>query len=358
MVKSATPTKQKNAQKPHKPWWKKLLKFLAWFVGVIIALVALVWVAFQVSPWPSALLIRNAMEQNSAEQITIMDKYVPASGIEATYNISYRNNDKDALMDVFTTTSAAQADKKLPTIIWVHGGGWVSGSKENVAPYLKILASKGYTTIGLDYSIAPEKQYPTPVIQVTEALKYVNEHAADLNVDKEQIILAGDSAGSQIAAQVATIITNPEYAKLMDMTPPLQASQLSAMLLSCGAYDLSLANANDGSEGAQLIETFLWSYSGYKDFSKDTAIYPASVIDHVNKDFPPSFITAGNKDPLLQQSEAMAAKLKSLGVTTDALFYPPTYTPELQHEYQFNLDIAAGKLALEHMLTFVKQHTH
>ncbi|MDX2776635.1 alpha/beta hydrolase [Streptomyces caniscabiei] len=357
MVKSAGPKKQKD-QKPHKPWWKKLLFFLAWFVGVIITLGVIIWIAFQVSPWPSALLLRSAFEQNAQEQVAIMNKYVPASGIDANYNISYRNNDKDAKMDVFTTADAAKADKALPTVIWVHGGGWISGSKESVAPYLKIMASRGYTTIGLDYSIAPEKQYPTPIIQVTEALKYINEHAAELNVDKNQIVLAGDSAGSQIAAQVATIITNPQYAKLMNMTPPIQASQLSAMLLSCGAYDLSLANANDGSEGAQLIETFLWAYSGYKDFSKDTAIYPASVVEHVNKDFPPSFITAGNKDPLLQQSEVMAAKLKSLGVTTDTLFYPPNYTPELQHEYQFNLDISAGQNALNDILSFLKQHTH
>lgn len=358
MVKTATTKKQKNAQKPHKPWWKKFLVFLAWFIGVIITLAVIVWIAFQVSPWPSALLLRSAFEQNGREQTAIMNKYVPSSGIDARYNISYRNNDKDAIMDVYTTSDAAKADKKLPAVVWVHGGGWISGSKESVAPYLKILASKGYTTIGLDYSIAPEKQYPTPIIQVTEALKYINEHAAELNVDKDQIVLAGDSAGSQIASQVATLITSPEYAKLMDMTPPIKASQLSAMLLNCGAYDLSIVNANDGSEGSQLIETFLWSYSGYKDFSKDTAIYPASVVEHVTKDFPPSFITAGNKDPLLQQSEVMAAKLKSLGVTTDTLFYPPNYTPELQHEYQFNLDVEAGQKALNEMLAFLKQHTH
>ena len=286
-----------------------------------------------------------------------MNKYVPSSGIEATYNISYRNNDKDAIMDVYTTTDAAKADKKLPTVIWIHGGGWISGSKENIAPYLKILASKGYTTIGLDYSIAPEKQYPTPVIQVTEALDYINNHAAELNIDSSQIFLAGDSAGSQIAAQVATIITSPEYAKLMDMTPPLQASQLSGMVLNCGAYDLSIVNANDGSEGSQLIETFLWSYSGYKDFTKDSAIYPASVVEHVTKDFPPTFITAGNVDPLLPQSQVMAKKLKSLGVTVDELFYPANYTPQLQHEYQFNLDVEAGKKALAQVEAFLKQHT-
>lgn len=357
MVKTTAPKQTKSNKKSRTPWWKKLLVILGWIVGVIILLAGLVWIAFQVSPWPSALLLRNAFDSNAQEQIQIMEKYVPKSGIHATYDISYRNNDKDATMDVFTTDTAAKENKKLPAVIWVHGGGWISGSKASVAPYLKILAGKGYTTIGLNYSIAPEKQYPTPVIQVTEALKYINDHAAELNVDKDQIFLAGDSAGSQIAAQVATIITSPDYAKLMDMTPPLQASQLSGMVLNCGAYDLSIVNANDGSEGSQLIETFLWSYSGHKDFTKDSAIYPASVVEHVTKDFPPTFITAGNVDPLLPQSQIMAKKLKSLGVSVDELFYPANYTPQLQHEYQFNLDVAAGKEALAKVEAFLKQHT-
>jgi acetyl esterase len=347
----------KKASKHTLPLYKKLLVILAWIVGIVAAIAALIWVAFQVSPWPSALLLRSAFEKNAVEQIDIMNKYVPASGVDAMYNVSYQQNDKDALLDTYTPSSAVKEHKKLPTVIWLHGGGWISGNKANVGPYMKILAGKGYNAIAVNYSISPEKTYPTPILQLNAALAYVNQHADELHVDKNQIFLAGDSAGSQIAAQVATIITNPEYAKLMDMDAPIQASQLKGMLLNCGAYDLAIINTHDGTEGAKLLETFLWSYSGYKNFMNDPSIRLASVVDHVNKDFPPTFITAGNVDPLLPQSEVMAKTLQSLGVHTETLFYPANYTPALNHEYQFNLDVPAGQTALSDMESFLKAHT-
>jgi hypothetical protein len=60
---------------------------------------------------------------------------------------------------------------------------------------------------------------------------------------------------------------------------------------------------------------------------------------------------------LLQQSQVFSQKLKSLGVEVSDLFYPSNYSPALQHEYQFNLDIAAGKLALGQMTQFLATHT-
>jgi acetyl esterase/lipase len=89
----------------------------------------------------------------------------------------------------------------------------------------------------------------------------------------------------------------------------------------------------------------------------DKDLMKASVVNYVTKDFPPSFITAGNADPLLQQSEVFSTKLHSLGVEVSDLFYPSNYSPALQHEYQFTLDNAAGKLALERMQQFLATHT-
>ena len=151
--------------------------------------------------------------------------------------------------------------------------------------------------------------------------------------------------------------TNPSYAELLGITPALQSSQLTGMLLSCGAYDIGIISADSNSEGSKLLKTFLWSYSGKKDFMKDQELMQASVINYVTPDFPPSFITAGNDDPLLPQSKAFAEKLTSLGVPTTMLFYPQHYSPALPHEYQFNLDTAAGQKALSQMVTFLGQNT-
>jgi hypothetical protein len=65
----------------------------------------------------------------------------------------------------------------------------------------------------------------------------------------------------------------------------------------------------------------------------------------------------GNADPLLFHSKILVEAARRLGVTVDALFFPDDYTPPLQHEYEFDLDAEAGKIALQRSLKFVADHT-
>lgn len=329
---------------------RKILYVMSGLIGGFIALILLVIIVAQFTPWPGALLVRYEFNKGGQKTSEALQKYVP-NDVSSVRNVQYKNGDKDAKLDAYFPT-ATMPNQKLPTVVWVHGGAWVSGSKETIANYLKIVASHGYTVIGIDYSIAPEKKYPTPVIQTSEALEYVTHHADELHSDSQRLVLAGDSAGSQIAAQMATIISNPAYAKELHMTPPIAAAQLKGMVLNCGAYDLALPNYN-GADG-KFLKTVLWAYAGTKDFLHDADIQHASVVDYVNKDFPPTFITAGNVDPLEPQSREFAGKLQRLGVPTTTLFYAKNHQPELQHEYQFNLDIQDGQTALQQILTFLK----
>jgi acetyl esterase len=339
----------KQKQQLHKE--RKILRWGVGIVATIMGLVVLMYLATVVSPWPGSMLIRYEFNKGGQKTSDALEKYVP-SGVSSVLNQQYANG-KDTKLDAYYPSSTA-ANKALPTVVWVHGGAWVSGSKETVANYLKIVASHGYTVVGIDYSIAPEKHYPTPVLQTNDALRYIQQNASRLHVDPQHIVLAGDSAGSQIAAQVATIISNPAYAKETNISSPLPANQLKGVVLNCGAYDLALPNYN-GPDG-KFLQTVLWAYAGTKDFTHDRNIQHASVVDYANKDFPPAFITAGNIDPLETQSLEFAKKLSSLGVVTSTLFYSKDHQPQLQHEYQFNLDVADGQNALQQILDFLKAH--
>jgi acetyl esterase/lipase len=351
-VKSAR-APRKPAQAPKPSLWHAHRKSWLWLIGIFggIAILALATViAFRVSPWPGALFIRYFFDKGGQQTSQKLQKYVP-SGISGIRNQQYRPKDKDAFLDVYYPT-ATPSNKALPTIVWVHGGAWVSGNKDSVANYLKILSGHGYTTVSVNYSIAPKKRYPTPVLQVNDALRYLDTHAGQLHIDPNDLALAGDSAGSQIAAQVGGLITNPAYARQLGMTAPIKSSQLKAMVLNCGAYDLALPNYN-GTDG-KFLKTVLWAYAGTKDFLHDPSIELASVVDYANGSFPPTFITAGNADPLEAQSHEFAGKLTSLGVPVSSLFYAKDHQPELQHEYQFNLDQADGKQALNRILAFLQ----
>ncbi len=329
-----------------------LRKWLLWIAGSVLLVTALLAFWFWASPWPNSMIIRHAFTNGAHRTSAALQKYVP-SGISSIRNQQYKAGDKDAYLDTFYPATATA--KTLPTIVWVHGGGWVSGNKNDVANYLQILAAHGYTTISVNYSIAPEKHYPVPIVQTNEALGYIRQNAARLHVDTNQIVLAGDSAGSQIAAQVATLTTSPSYAKLIGIQPALATPSLKGVVLNCGAYDLALADTKGPFSG--FIKTVLWAYSGKKNFAHDKALASASVVNYVTKDFPPSFITAGNDDPLLVQSTEFAAKLTNVGASTDTLFYAADHQPKLPHEYQFNLDTSDGRQALTRILDFLSAHT-
>lgn len=317
------------------------MRIAAWIGGAVLGLAVLGYGAYRLSPWPSALFYRYLMNRGGEALSQALERHVP-KGVAAVLDQSYGAE----RLDVFYP---AGTEKPLSTIVWVHGGGFFSGSKDQVANYLRILAAKGFTVVGVDYSLAPGSRYPTPVRQVNAALRYLMENARRLRVDPARLVLAGDSAGAQIAAQVANIASAPSYAKAVGIEPAIRREQLRAVLLYCGVYDLGMSKP----EGpfAHFLTTVVWSYGGHaNDIS---SLEGFSVLRHVTAGFPPAFVSAGNGDPLLPQSRALAEALAKQGVRVDTLFFADDRSPALPHEYQFNLDTEAGREALERSLKFL-----
>ncbi|GLQ53046.1 lipase [Devosia nitrariae] len=325
-------------------------RVLFWILGIIVVLALVIFLAFQLSPWPSVAIIQQVFSRGDQASEAALEKYVP-DNIITRQDLTYGEG-RDEIFDV---NYPEGTQGPLPTIVWVHGGGWVAGSKQGVANYLKILTGHGYTTIGLEYAHGFGVTYPGPVEQVNAALGYLVANAAEYNIDPQTIILAGDSAGAQIAAQIALLTTDPAYASEIGIAPTLSAEQLNAVILVSGAYDI--ANVALGGEYGGFVKTVLWAYSGTKNFMSDARFKLASITEHVTDAFPPAFVSSGNGDPLAPQAKALVERLEALGVETDSLFFPTDYSPTLPHEYQFNLDIEAGRQALERILAFTGART-
>ncbi|MEV4775840.1 alpha/beta hydrolase [Microbacterium sp. LWH12-1.2] len=323
-------------------------------VGVLAALVVAVVVVGSITPWPSAMLIRSVFTKGGDETAAEMDKHVPDTELTETLDVSYADGGADTTMDVFRPASASGP---LPTIVWIHGGAWVSGSKENVDPYMRILAAEGYTTIAVNYTIGPEGVYPLAVHQLNDALGYIDEHAEELGVDPAQIVLAGDSAGAQLASQMATLVTSEDYAEILDITPKIESDQVVATVLNCGVYDLAALAALDGIIGWGL-KTSMWAYSGTRTWAEDSTGATMSTVDWVTADFPTTYISGGNGDGLTWlQSIPMAQRLDELGVDVTTLFWPAPHKPALPHEYQFHLDMPDAQTALQKTIDFLDAHT-
>lgn len=352
---------KKNTKQPQR-FWRGHATLGKWLLSVLagLSLLAggiLAW--FSLSPWPGAMIIRWEFEQNGAKTTAALQKHAPA-GIATQQDLHYIPGNKDALLDVYTPQSAVDNKQLLPVVIWTHGGAWLSGSKSNSAPYYKLLAQAGYTVIAPNYSLAPDMSYPVPIHQLNAAHQYIVDNAAALSADVGNIVLAGDSAGSQLSAQMAALITSPAYAQEVGIVPALKPQQLKGTVLTCGIYKME-ALADPTPELSKLLSwgdnVTVWAYSGTNDFSKPV-IRQMSPFYHITQDFPPSFITGGNGDPLTNtQSKPLADALQSLGVEVDQLFYEPGHAPALPHEYQFNLDTPDGQAALQRIIGFLHNHT-
>jgi acetyl esterase len=331
---------------------------LSWAVRALVGVFALLallpvvlYAAYLLSPWPSALFYRVLMDRGGVAMANALAKHVPPE-VRSLRDLRYDPADPDALLDVHYPSAVLKDGKALPTVVWIHGGGFISGGKEQIANYARIVAAGGYTVVGVNYSLAPGARYPTPLRQVDAALGFLLANAARLHVDPDRIVLAGDSAGAQVAAQMAAIVSAPDYAKAVGIAPRLSRLQLAGVVLFCGVYDARLMRPEGPFAG--FLQAVGWSYFGTKDFSRSPGLAQFSVVDHVTSDYPPSFVSAGNRDPLLAHSLAMVQALTAKGVAVETLFFPEDYSPPLGHEYQFDLDSDAGKQALSRLLAFLQ----
>jgi acetyl esterase/lipase len=251
-----------------------------------------------------------------------------------------------ASIDVYspkTPTSTA-----LPLILWVHGGGFLSGSKTQVAPYVTMLAHAGYVVASLEYSLAPGTRYPAPVRQGNAALAYLEANAARFGADGTRVFLGGDSAGAQIASELAAVQSNPTLASSLDLAAATPGGSLRGVVLFCGLYDMDTV----GATGFPALRTFLWSYTGTRDWTRYADIDQLSTTKQVTDDYPATFLSVGDADPFQSQAVELAKVLTSHGVPLTTEFWNGS-GKKLGHEYQFVLTTPEATKALADTLTFL-----
>ncbi|WP_338125139.1 alpha/beta hydrolase [Paenibacillus dendritiformis] len=180
--------------------------------------------------------------------------------------------------------------KDLPVIMWIHGGGFVSGNKEQTQEYGMALANEGYVVANINYALAPGRKYPGPVIQANQALKYLQDHIAEYGGDMNRLFIGGDSAGAHIASQTAAVITNGNLAKSMGIEPSVDKKQLKGALLYCGLYNMDRMTRPQSSFILRLgVNSVFWSYTGVKEFATFSRLDEMSTVNHVTPDYPPVF---------------------------------------------------------------------
>lgn len=254
-------------------------------------------------------------------------------------------DESGALLDIYYPKNLEEA---VPVILWIHGGGYVGGSKDSRRDYAMTLAHDGYVVANMDYGLAPGQLYPGPVVQANAALNYLQDHAADFGGDMDRIFIGGDSAGAQIASQLSAVLSNQELAAAMGIQPAAAAESLRGALLFCGLYNMETVAAT----GFPNIEYFLNTYTGTADFKNFAHIQELSTVQHITPAFPDAFIAAGDGDLLAPQSVELANAIRSQGIDVETMFFDGT-GKDLQHEFQYALDTLDGQETLDGTLEFL-----
>ena len=259
-------------------------------------------------------------------------------------NISYGVHGVDNLLDIYVPKGT---NKPLPTIVNIHGGGWVYGNKEIYQYYCMGLAQRGFTVVNINYRVAPETRFPGAVEDINNALKFIEKHGAEYFADKDRLVLVGDSAGGQLVSHFATILTNEAFAKLFAFD--VAKVTVKALGLNCGTYDgRSMAlRRND--------EVFL-EYIDCIDKTPDDALLErVDALKYMNGSFPPSYIMSAECDFLLGCAQPMYDYLTELGVPCEIKIYGDKTRPEIGHDFHVDCRLKEAKICNDNECEFFKR---
>ena len=204
-------------------------------------------------------------------------------------------------------SAGGSAGGKPGLLVFYHGGGWVTGSLQtHHGLCLGVAAQSGVAVVSVDYRLAPEHAYPAPCEDAYDALVWLAAHADELGCDARRIAVGGDSAGAHLAA-VAAITAR-------DRGGPKMALQW--LIYPTVEPDFSLPSqiafaAGPGLTGADM-DWFWRQFLGGSLECPDHRASPARAASLAG--LPPAYVLVAELDPLRDEGERYAARLREAGV--------------------------------------------
>jgi acetyl esterase/lipase len=211
------------------------------------------------------------------------------------------------------------AAEELPVVLYIHGGGWVLGSVNSHGRFARELAAGADAAVAfIDYSLAPEAQYPVQIEQCYAVARWVTEHGADHGLDATRIAVAGDSAGGNMA----TVLTL--MAKQRGDVRFVQQSMYYPITDSAGDTD-SYQLFKDGPYGTAATMNWFWdNYLSDQELKSEITVSPLRATLDDLEGLPPALVIVDENDVLRDEGEAYADKLRAAGVPTTSVRFNGT----------------------------------
>ena len=239
-------------------------------------------------------IIVGTIQKLSANTVNTINSYEPLgepmegvkdNGQYIITEIRYSDNYPNSFLDI--TYPDENREVSRPTLIYFHGGGFFGGSKSigdplagsDATALLDDICAGGFNLVNIDYVLVPDYHFPAPLIQANEAFQFLLDHADEYHLEMDQMVIMGSSAGAIMTSQLGSIITNPDYAAALGISPVLKPEQIKAVVLDDAplVYDkfslgtkVLVGNYVKGSiflsrEEKQTYNNILWVDSNYPD---------------------------------------------------------------------------------------------
>lgn len=230
---------------------------------------------------------------------------------------------KELALDFYSSNEK----KKKPCVIVIHGGSWSEGDRKQLPDLNSYLASKGYCVAAIDYRLAPEFKSPAPVEDTKDAIHYLTENSEKLNIDTNNFILLGRSAGGQIALVAAYTFHDARIKGVISFYAPA---------------DMVWGAKIKGNPLVLNTEKVFADYLGGNFSQVPEKYHESSSCDYVNANSPPTLLIHGEIDAMVafHHSELLKAKLDENHVKNYFLNLPAA-----THGCDYNISGPSGQLS-------------
>ncbi|MEZ5107144.1 MAG: alpha/beta hydrolase [Draconibacterium sp.] len=227
------------------------------------------------------------------EKLIDTEPEVP-SNIQGFKDVEYKNvNRKSLQIDVY---KKKELKEKAPLLVFIHGGGWRSGKRQDYLVYLLDYAEKGYVTATISYRLKKDSIYPAAIEDVMDGIDFLFQHGETYGYDTSRVALIGGSAGAHLSMLAGYGWEKP------------QKHKVKAVVDIYGPVDMTTPYA----QTQFMVNDFI----GHPYSEKPELYWEASPAKYLNKNLPPTLILQGTSDNLLppSQSDTLHARLDRLGV--------------------------------------------
>ena len=207
-----------------------------------------------------------------------------------------------------------EGDGPFPILAWYHGGGWVIGDLDMADGTARNLCVGAQcVVVSVDYRLAPETKFPGPAEDCWAATKWMVDNASSINGDPTRLAVGGDSAGGNLAAAMCL------------MAADLGGPEIALQLLVYPVTDVNFntVSYSENGEGYSLSKVGMqWFWDHYINGDEDAVNpYAAPLQAKSLAGQPPALVITAEYDPLRDEGEAYAKRLREASVETTATRY-------------------------------------